>query len=736
MNQNLISIKGTVENIIFRNEYNGYTVINFNVNGRLITVVGEFVAIKEGESLKITGSLFTHSKFGEQFKAESYEQDFPDTAKNIEKYLASGIIKSISKKMAHNIVSTFGDKSLEIIEKEPHRLVEVLGTSKKKCREIAEESKRIFSLKTIKAFCDQYNIKYTFAIKIHLTLGINAVEKIQRNPYILCKDNIEIDFRKADEIAFSLGIEENSPQRIIAGICSILKEDSLNGHSCLPISILYYKSIALMEVSKKDFIKSCIKAFENKDLYKYILGDIIYIYLPEFYRAEKYIADWINSIQPAEKKVDCEKLINDEEMKNQIKYHDLQRKAISEAVSEKAIILTGGPGTGKTTTLNTIISIFEKKGLNVVLTAPTGRASKRMTELTGHEAKTIHRLLGVSFSDSTEKKSYKYNEDNPIDCDVVIIDETSMVDVLLFETLLRALPSQCKLIITGDSDQLPSVGAGNLLRDLVDRNALPVIRLTEIFRQAQQSLITTNAHRIVAGEYPDLSQKNNDFFFFRRSNYELALQLLVSLIKKRLPDTYGYSPVDDIQVIAPSRKGFLGTNEINRVLQEELNPHRDIYDFTTEISIMNTVWRYGDKVMQNVNNYDIKWKKRNGEEGTGIFNGDIGKIVYIRKNRIYISFDGKIAVYTPEQLITQIELAYAITVHKSQGCEFEVVIMPVQDGFDMLNNRNLLYTAVTRAKKLMILIGNENVICNMVDNSHGIERYTCLKNMLAEKERN
>ncbi|MDE5834227.1 MAG: AAA family ATPase, partial [Ruminococcus sp.] len=370
------------------------------------------------------------------------------------------------------------------------------------------------------------------------------------------------------------------------------------------------------------------------------------------------------------------------------------------------------------------------------LTAPTGRASKRMTELTGHEAKTIHRLLGVSFSDSTEKKSYKYNEDNPIDCDVVIIDETSMVDVLLFETLLCALPSQCKLIITGDSDQLPSVGAGNLLRDLVDSYALPVIRLTEIFRQAQQSLITTNAHRIVAGEYPDLSQKNNDFFFFRRSNYELALQLLVSLIKKRLPDTYGYSPVDDIQVIAPSRKGFLGTNEINRVLQEELNPHRDIYDFTTEISIMNTVWRYGDKVMQNVNNYDIKWKKRNGEEGTGIFNGDIGKIVYIRKNRIYISFDGKIAVYTPEQLITQIELAYAITVHKSQGCEFEVVVMPVQDGFDMLNNRNLLYTAVTRAKKLMILIGNENVICSMVDNSHGVERYTCLKNMLAEKERN
>lgn len=730
MNQNLKRIKGTVENIVFRNENTGYTVIDFDSDGDWIPVVGEFGEVAEGESLIVTGNYVTHSKFGEQFKVESYEQNLPDTSENIEKYLASGAIKGISKKLAQKIVSTFGDRSLEIIEKEPHRLTEIRGISQKKCREIIKEAKRVLSLKMIKTFFDQYKIKYAFALKAYLQLGSDALEQIKLNPYILCDNDIGIDFRKADEIAFSLNIEANSGKRIISGVRFTLKEASLQGHSCLPAEILHNRSTAMLKVSEKDFRTAYADALSNNEIFEYISGNIVYVYLPEFYRAEKYIADWINSVRPAKKKVNCEKLISDEEKKNRIKYNVLQRKAISEAVSEKAVILTGGPGTGKTTTLNAIISVFEKKGLNVVLTAPTGRASKRMTELTGYEAKTIHRLLGVSFSDSTNKKSYIYNEDNPIDCDAVIIDETSMVDVILFETLLRALSPECKLIITGDSDQLPSVSAGNLLRDLVDGQALPVIRLKEIFRQSQQSLIITNAHRIVSGEYPDLSQKNNDFFFFRRSNNELALQLIVSLVRERLPKTYGYSPVDDIQVIAPSRKGILGTNEINRVLQEAVNPHSSSY----EISGLNNVWRQGDKVMQNVNNYDIEWKKKNGDEGKGVFNGDIGKIISINKNAVKIDFDGRIAEYTSEQL-TQIELAYAITVHKSQGCEFEAVIMPVQDGFDMLNNRNLLYTAVTRAKKLLILIGNEQVIFRMVDNSHGMERYTCLKNMLSEKRK-
>jgi len=731
MKQNLIRIEGTIENIVFRNDNTGYTVMDFNSNGYWIPVVGEFGEVSESETLVITGNYVTHSKFGEQFKVESYEQKLPDTASSIEKYLSAGAIKGISKKMAKKIVSTFGDRSLEIIEKEPYRLMEINGISQNKCRQITQEAKRVLSLKMIKTFFDQYKIKYASALKTYLQLGYDALDQIKTNPYILCDNDIGIDFKKADEIASSLDMENNSVARIISGIRFILRESSLQGHTCLPIETLFSKAKYLLRVSEEDFLTVYSEAVRNSDFFEYTAENITYVYLPEFYRAERYIAEWINSIRPSKKKVNCEKLINDEEKKNNIKYNTLQRKAISDAVSEKAIVLTGGPGTGKTTTLNAVISIFEKKQLNVVLTAPTGRAVKRMTELTGREAKTIHRLLGVSFSDSANKKAYIYNEYNPIDCDVVIIDETSMVDVILFETLLRALNPKCKLIITGDSDQLPSVSAGNLLRDLVDGQALPIVRLNEIFRQSQQSLIITNAHRIVSGEYPDLSQKNNDFFFFRRSNSELALQLIVSLVKERLPKTYGYSPVDDIQVIAPSRKGILGTNEINRILQEAVNPHDDL---SNEKVMFNNVWRQGDKVMQNVNNYNIEWKKKNGEEGTGIFNGDIGKIVSISKSTIRIDFDGRIADYTSEQL-TQIELAYAITVHKSQGCEFEVVIMPVQDGFDMLNHRNLLYTAVTRARKLLILVGNERVIFRMVDNVHGMERYTCLRNMLSENRK-
>ena len=394
------------------------------------------------------------------------------------------------------------------------------------------------------------------------------------------------------------------------------------------------------------------------------------------------------------------------------------------------IILTGGPGTGKTTTLNAIISILERKNLKVFLTAPTGRASKRLTELTGHEAKTIHRLLEMKYDEKKHCRIFNYNESNKLNCDVVIIDETSMVDVLLFEALLRAIKPSCKLIITGDSAQLPSVGAGNVLHDLIEGQVLPIIELKTVFRQAQKSLIITNAHKIVSGEYPDLATKDNDFFFFLRSNPVLALQLVVSLVKDRLPKTYGYSPIDDIQVIAPSRKGFLGTNELNRVLQNEINPPDSL---KSEIKTLNGVFRLGDKVMQNSNNYQIEWEK-NGESGSGIFNGDIGKIISISKEKVTIDFDGKIVEYVFEQL-NQIELAYAITVHKSQGCEFKVVIIPVQDGFDMLNHRNLLYTAVTRAKKLLILIGNEQVIFRMVDNVRNTERFTCLKNMLSEKRK-
>lgn len=725
MEQELLRIQGTVENIVFRNNSNGYTVLDFDSGGDWITVVGEFGEISDGESLIIEGNYVTHSRFGTQFKAEYYEQKFPDTSVNIEKYLASGAIKGIGAKLAVKIVNVFGDKTLDIIEKEPHRLAEIKGISPKKCKEITQDAKRVFALRILTSFLKKYYVKSSYAMKAYLEFGSDAYNLIQKNPYILCNDSIELDFRKADEIALSLGCtEENKYSRIVAVICSVLKHSAENGHSCMPIELLTHEiSYSYENLPQEDFTEIYIQAFEKKELFKYTYNNIDYIYLPKYYKAERYIADRIKSIAKS-KKLSCDLLINDEEKKNNIKYNPIQRKAISSAVSGNALILTGGPGTGKTTILKAVISIFEKKGLKVFLTAPTGRAVKRLSELTGHEAKTIHRLLEVN---AENKKFFVRNEENPLNCDAVIIDETSMVDVLLFEALLRALRPNCKLILTGDSDQLPSVGAGNLLSDLIDGQALTVIRLEEIFRQAQKSCIIMNAHRIVSGEYPDLTQKNNDFFFFRRSNSESAMNLTVSLVKERLPKAYNYSPFDDIQVIAPSRKGSIGTNEINRVLQNEINPPSPL---KAEYSGINGIFRQGDKIMQTVNNYSIEWSKK-GEKGKGIFNGDIGRIISINtssKNAV-IDFDSRIAEYTFELLI-QIELAYAITVHKSQGCEFEAVIIPVQSGFDMLNHRNLLYTAVTRAKKLLILIGNEQVIQRMVNNVHSTKRYTCLRNML------
>lgn len=731
MEHKMLHIEGTVENVLFKNESNGYIVFDLDSGGELITVVGELGEVADGENLILEGNYVTHKKFGTQFRAEYCEQKLPDTAINIEKYLASGVIKGIGPKLAGKIVDTFGDRTLEIIEKEPHRLSTIKGISSAKCREIAEEAKKIFSLRMITSYLAQYEIKFSFAMKAYLKYGADTLDMIKLNPYLLCDDSVELDFKKADTIAYDLSIEKNSDKRIIAGIKYILKANTSCGHSCLPLDFLSSKTVSVLNISKSDFYRSYNIAVEDSELFEYTKNNREYVYLPDYYRAEKFIADRINVLKdftPPEE-YDCESLIDAEEKNHGIKYENLQRKAISSAVSEGLMILTGGPGTGKTTTLKAIISVFEKNGLKVVLTAPTGRAAKRMSDLTGYEAKTIHRLLGITF-DSGEKYRFVHNEENPLECDVIIIDEMSMVDVLLFDSLLRALRLNCKLIITGDSDQLPSVGAGNVLRDLIDSNVVTVIRLKEIFRQSRQSCIITNAHRIVSGEYPDLSRKDNDFFFFRRDEPESAVRLILELANKRLPKAYNYSPFDDIQILSPSKKGTLGTVELNKVLQNEINPPDKS---KPEHNGVTYTFRLGDKVMQTKNNYDIVWK-RGSEQGTGIFNGDIGKIIGINRAEMsaVIDFDGRTAEYSFEQL-SQIELAYAVTVHKSQGCEFEAVIIPVQSGFEKLNYRNLLYTAVTRAKKLLILIGNEHTIRSMVDNNRRTRRYTCLKNMLTEK---
>lgn len=727
-----LHIEGSVENILFKNPVNGYIVLDLDAGGELIPVFGNLGDIEEGEVLILEGNYTTSQKYGTQFKAEYCERKLPENAVNIEKYLASGAIKGIGPGLAKKIVNMFGATSLEIIENNTYRLSEIKGISRKKCDEIAEEAKKLFSLRAVTSFLSQFNIKPKFAMNLFRRYGGNSLDLIKLNPYILCSDGIDVEFTRADSVARELDIPRNSDKRIIAGIQYILRAFSERGHTCMLIEHLLKVVSGKLNISEKEFYDSYNAGLEDNELFNYIIDDNEFVFLPDFYYAEQLIADRINVIRDfiSPEDFNYDTLIDMEEAEKNIKYEAKQRQAITTAVSRGLMVLTGGPGTGKTTTLNAIISIFEKRGDKVFLAAPTGRAAKRMSDLTGREAKTIHRLLEVVF-DTSDRLVFAHNENNPLDCDVIVIDEMSMVDSILFEKLLRALRLGCRLIMVGDFHQLPSVGAGNLLKDIIASKCVPVVELTEIFRQAQQSSIVMNAHKIVSGEYPDVTRKDSDFFFFKRTEFPNAIDLVVDLAKRRLPNAYKYSPMDDIQIIAPSRKGTVGTVELNKVLQEKLNP--PARDKAEHKGFLYT-YRVGDKVMQIRNNYDIVWKK-DKEQGTGIFNGDIGRIIAISPaaQTVQINFDGRLAVYTFE-LLSQVELAYAITVHKSQGCEFEAVIMPVMGVFEKLCYRNLLYTAVTRAKKLLILVGSEEYINKMVDNNRRTGRYTCLKHMLSHRK--
>lgn len=727
-----LHIEGSVENILFKNPVNGYIVLDLDAGGELIPVFGNLGDIEEGEVLILEGNYTTSQKYGTQFKAEYCERKLPENAVNIEKYLASGAIKGIGPGLAKKIVNMFGAASLEIIENNTYRLSEIKGISRKKCDEIAEEAKKLFSLRAVTSFLSQFNIKPKFAMNLFRRYGGNSLDLIKLNPYILCSDGIDVEFTRADSVARELDIPRNSDKRIIAGIHYILRAFSERGHTCMLIEHLLKVVSDKLNISEKEFYDSYNAGLEDNELFNYIIDDNEFVFLPDFYYAEQLIADRINVIRDfiSPEDFNYDTLIDMEEAEKNIKYEAKQRQAITTAVSRGLMVLTGGPGTGKTTTLNAIISIFEKRGDKVFLAAPTGRAAKRMSDLTGREAKTIHRLLEVVF-DTSDRLVFAHNENNPLDCDVIVIDEMSMVDSILFEKLLRALRLGCRLIMVGDFHQLPSVGAGNLLKDIIASKCVPVVELTEIFRQAQQSSIVMNAHKIVSGDYPDVTRKDSDFFFFKRTEFPNAIDLVVDLAKRRLPNAYKYSPMDDIQIIAPSRKGTVGTVELNKVLQEKLNP--PARDKAEHKGFLYT-YRVGDKVMQIRNNYDIVWKKDN-EQGTGIFNGDIGRIIAISPaaQTVQINFDGRLAVYTFE-LLSQVELAYAITVHKSQGCEFEAVIMPVMGVFEKLCYRNLLYTAVTRAKKLLILVGSEEYINKMVDNNRRTGRYTCLKHMLSHRK--
>lgn len=619
------------------------------------------------------------------------------------------------------------------MEKEHTRLLEIRGISPKKCEAIAAEVRQIFSLRTLMLFLSQYDIRSKYAMRAYQHWGTGAMDMLAANPYLLCSSGVELDFQKADAVAQGMQFAHNAPQRIQAGICYILQYNTNGGNACLPLDRLRPTACKYLQVNEAEFEIAYAAALEDHTLYVYEKNGRDFVYLEDYYIAERYIADRIGVIQdfsaPEDQEI-FEKMIDTQQQEQGMQYAALQRKAIVTALSRSIMILTGGPGTGKTTTLNAIIELYEKQGYRVMIAAPTGRAASRISDLTGYEASTIHRMLAVEY-DMSGNMRFQHNEHNPLDCDVMIVDEMSMVDVLLFEHLLRALRLSCKVVLVGDCDQLPSVGAGNLLRDLIHSDRVPVVALKEIFRQAQKSSIITNAHKIIQGEHPDLSRKDSDCFFFQRLQEKDATQLMLDLVKTRLPNAYGYSPMEDIQVITPSRKGSMGVIELNQQLQAVLNPKS--VDKPECRSILYT-FREGDKVMQIKNNYDIIWHK-DGENGTGIFNGDIGYLRAINRQgqEVIAEFDGRRATYPFEQL-DQLELAYAVTVHKSQGSEFQAVVMPLLGGFPKLYYRNLLYTAVTRARRLLILIGSQNVIYQMVDNNRRMNRYTCLRDMLEQQK--
>ena len=732
-NNNLTELEGVVEAVLFSNPGNGYIVLDLDVNGDYVTVVGELGNIEEGEELTVSGEYVRHARFGMQFKASYCQRKMPATAGAIMKYLSSGVLKGIGPTLAKRMVDEFGEKTLDIIENDPEQLIKVKGITAKKIDEISVEFKRIFGIRTLMIFLSQYGVPPSAAVSAWKKWGQYAVEMIKENPYILCGNGIALDFDKAEAMAEKIGFPMESESRIAAGITYILEENSYSGHTCLPYDRLKSTAEKFLGIDDEVFDKCLESQCGEENLVRYEKENRSFIYLNDYFIAEQYITGRLQVMSSFLKDTgyDYTKLIEIEENTRGITYAEQQRKAISLALSQGFMILTGGPGTGKTTALKAMLSLYEQRGLKVMLAAPTGKAAKRISELTGCEAKTIHRMLEVVF-DSSGKPKFKHNDSNPISCDVMIIDEMSMVDTLLFEALLRALKLSCRLIMVGDSDQLPSVGAGNVLKDMIDCGRLPVVQLTEIFRQAQQSCIVTNAHKIVNGIQPDLSRSDNDFFFMQRLDYKSASDTVVDLTVNRLPAAYDFSPKDDVQVLCPSRKGVLGVVEMNRVLQLAVNPpSKD----KPEVKGILYTFRTGDKVMQIKNNYDIEWSK-DGERGTGIFNGDIGIILKAAKaeNKLVIEFDGRVAEYTYEML-DQLELAYAVSVHKSQGSEFNAVIIPLLGGFEKLYYRNLLYTAVTRAKKLLIIVGSVRVVEAMVNNNRRTLRYSCLKDML-EKEIN
>lgn len=734
MDPQLEELCGVVEDVTYRREDTGFTVMDIFADDEYVTVVGVLPELSEGESVRLRGTWGYHATFGKQFKAQLCERSMPSSSADLLRYLSSGAVRGIGPATAKKIIERFGENSFDVLENQPERLADIKGISLKKAKDISKIFNEQFAVRQIMISLERFGMTTHECLEAYKLYGANAVDMIKANPYALCSDIVGMGFERADAIASALPEPPDRAYRVSAGIVHVVKYNLNNGHTCVPRKKLIAPSSGLLEADE-DTIEAAIDALvESGRLISQMMNGKEFLFLPQIYSAEKLAAQRILVMTkfPPAGRVTVEEDIEKIEKEENIHYESKQREAILTAANKGILILTGGPGTGKTTALNGILKLFELDGIDVALTAPTGRAAKRMSEITGKEAKTIHRLLEVEW-DKHDRPYFSRNARNPISAGAVIVDELSMVDISLFASLLDALPLCCRLIMVGDSDQLPAVGAGSVLHDLILSGVLPVVELKEVFRQAMQSRIVTNAHKIVSGQMPELHDKNNDFFFMKRNSAYDTAATVAELCTVRLPKAYSYSPINDIQVLCPSRKGETGTVSLNKRLQTVINPPSPE---KKELRSGSRIFREGDKVMQIKNNYNIIWTK-DSEEGTGVFNGDIGTVKKIDKANgcLAVWFDDKEAVYSTDNL-QELEHAYAITVHKSQGNEFNAVVIPVMGVVPQLCYRNLLYTAVTRAKKLMVMVGSEKQIRDMVENNTRSKRYSALKFFLTEDEEN
>ncbi len=727
-------LQGTISAVVYQNYENGYSVLRLNLGGgENVTVVGTIPLPVVGEQLMVTGRWSTHSNYGKQFEAEFLDRMMPQSASEILAYLSSRVVKGIGPKTAARIVSHFGEDTLMVMEREPQRLAEVSGISPERAKLIGDEFRLQVGMRQLIEFFAVHHLPAELAVRTYKIYGDSTMELLYDDPYLLMDDGLDASFGAVDKFAIELGVAGDDPRRVEAGILFELTYNLSAGHSFLPEQKLIAATAQLLSVTPEVVQQGLAQAREAERVVSDTLAGIPVIYLPQLYEAETYCASRLSDFASNSFSVneDVEPLLRSAAEESGLHYSQQQEQAIRVAASSGLLLITGGPGTGKTTVLRGILNLLGNLQLRYLLAAPTGRAAKRLSEVTGEDASTIHRLLESGIDPATGKMAFARDEDNPLKCDAVVVDEMSMVDVLLLSSLLRAIPKGKRLILVGDPDQLPPVGPGFPFSDMLRSGCLPTVCLTEIFRQAQKSLIVMNAHRVNRGELPELKTVTSDFFFMRRGNEESVTQLIRDLCATRLPKNMGIQP-SEIQVLSPTRKGGVGTAALNKLLQAALNPPAPE---KKEKPYGESVFREGDRIMQIRNNYDIMWRQTDGTAvGTGIFNGDVGVIreIDLQQETLTVAFDDKEADYDFTQL-GELELAYAVTVHKSQGSEYRAVILAAWNGSPYLLNRSVLYTAITRARELLIIVGREETVAAMTENAKKNRRYTGLKLRLQGK---